>query len=107
MDKEKIGVIGHSEGGVIAPIVAVKNPNTRFIINLAGTGVSGRDIIIEQSELLAKADSSFNKANLKNYIDLMTRIIEGILQNLILLQNRLIQYSPTSWHRLLPKIKKA
>jgi alpha/beta superfamily hydrolase len=79
VDKEKIGVIGHSEGGVIAPIVAVKNPNTRFIINLAGTGVSGRDIIIEQSELLAKADTSFNKANLKNYIDLMTRIIEGIL----------------------------
>ena len=79
VDKDKIGIIGHSEGGVIAPIVAVKNPNTRFIINLAGTGVSGRDIIIEQSELLAKADSSFNKANLKNYIDLMTRIIEGIL----------------------------
>lgn len=79
VDKNKIGIIGHSEGGVIAPIVAVKNPKTRFIINLAGTGVSGRDVLIEQTELLAKADTSFNKANLKNYIDLMKRIIEGIL----------------------------
>lgn len=79
VDKEKIGVIGHSEGGVIAPIVAVKNPNTKFIINLAGTGVSGRDIIIEQSELLAKADSTVNEEHLKMYLELVTQILDGII----------------------------
>jgi dienelactone hydrolase len=79
VDKEKIGVIGHSEGGVIAPIVAVKNPNTRFIINLAGTGVSGRDIIIEQSELLAKADTTVNTEHLTLYLDLVTQVLDGII----------------------------
>ncbi|MBK7866763.1 MAG: alpha/beta hydrolase [Ignavibacteriales bacterium] len=79
VDKEKIGVIGHSEGGVIAPIVAVNNPKTRFIINLAGTGVKGRDIIVEQSELLARADSTVNEEYLNLYLDLVTRILDGIM----------------------------
>ncbi|GAB1442028.1 alpha/beta fold hydrolase [Ignavibacteriales bacterium] len=79
VDIAKIGVIGHSEGGVIAPIVAVKNPKTKFIINLAGTGVSGRDIIIEQSELLAKADSTVNEEHLKMYLQLVTQILDGII----------------------------
>ncbi len=79
VDKEKLGAIGHSEGGVIAPIVAVNNPKTKFIINLAGTGVIGRDIIIEQSELLAKADSTVNEEHLKMYLDLVTQILDGII----------------------------
>ena len=46
---EKIGLAGHSEGGLIAPIVASKNKNMAFIVSLAGPGVSGYDIIVKQN----------------------------------------------------------
>lgn len=36
IDPKKIGLIGHSEGAMIAPIVAAKNKNVAFIISLAG-----------------------------------------------------------------------
>ncbi|BCE01732.1 hypothetical protein TYM08_P1795 [Marinicellulosiphila megalodicopiae] len=45
----KIGLIGHSEGGFIASIVGTQNPNIAFIISLAGPGVSGKTIAINQA----------------------------------------------------------
>ena len=48
VNKNKIGLIGHSEGGFIAPIVYTKCPEISFIISLAGTGVSGADILFKQ-----------------------------------------------------------
>jgi uncharacterized protein len=47
-DTTKIGLIGHSEGGLIAPIVYTKWPRVAFIISLAGPGVSGADILLRQ-----------------------------------------------------------
>jgi pimeloyl-ACP methyl ester carboxylesterase len=44
----RIGLIGHSEGGLIAPMVASRNRDVAFIVMLAGTGVSGRDIMPAQ-----------------------------------------------------------
>jgi len=37
---KNIGLIGHSEGGLIAPMVAAKNKNVKFLISMAGPGVS-------------------------------------------------------------------
>jgi uncharacterized protein len=48
VDKKHIGLIGHSEGGVIAPMVAVKMPEVAFIVLLAGTGVPGAQVIEDQ-----------------------------------------------------------
>ena len=54
IDKNKIGVIGHSEGGFIAPMVYTKFPKLAFIISLAGTGVSGAEILLKQQTDPAK-----------------------------------------------------
>lgn len=54
----KIGIIGHSEGGLIAPIVATQNKNVDFIILLAGPGVSGEKILLAQTALIAKANGA-------------------------------------------------
>lgn len=56
IDKNKIGLIGHSEGGIIAPMAAVKSNDVDFIILMAGTGISGDSILILQSELIQKAE---------------------------------------------------
>ncbi|WP_020470540.1 alpha/beta hydrolase family protein [Zavarzinella formosa] len=50
----KIGLMGHSEGGLIAPIVAAKNPEIGFIIMMAGPGLPGDEILIAQSAAILK-----------------------------------------------------
>jgi uncharacterized protein len=44
IDPAQIGIVGHSEGGLIAPIVAAQSPAVAFIVLLAGLGVSGEEI---------------------------------------------------------------
>jgi len=55
IDTKEIGLIGHSEGGIIAPIVAVKSSDVAFIVLLAGTGLDGRKILELQSDLILKS----------------------------------------------------
>jgi len=57
INASKTGLMGHSEGGVIAPIVASRNKKVKFIIMLAGTGVDGKALMLEQYRLILKASS--------------------------------------------------
>lgn len=54
IDPTQIGLIGHSEGGIIAPLVASQSKDVAFIILLAGTGISGEDILYVQGEAIMK-----------------------------------------------------
>lgn len=56
VNQNKIGLIGHSEGGMIAPIVATERKDIAFIILLAGPGLTGEEILIRQTELISKAE---------------------------------------------------
>lgn len=56
IDKRKIGLIGHSEGGMIAPIVASSSDDIAFIILMAAPGVPGDSILYLQTELIYKAE---------------------------------------------------
>lgn len=47
-----IGILGHSEGGIVASIAASKCEDIAFVISMAGTGVPGKDIILEQTKLI-------------------------------------------------------
>ena len=61
----KIGLMGHSEGGVIAPMVAANPSNSiAFILLLAGTGIKGDSLLLLQQALIAKAEG-MNPALLK------------------------------------------
>jgi fermentation-respiration switch protein FrsA (DUF1100 family) len=55
VDAHKIGLIGHSEGGVIAPMAAVAGHDVAFIVMMAGTAVPGDQIIVEQGRLIELA----------------------------------------------------
>jgi fermentation-respiration switch protein FrsA (DUF1100 family) len=55
IDQKKIGLIGHSEGGMIAPIVASKSKSVSFIVLLAGTGIPGDELLLLQQELIGRA----------------------------------------------------
>ncbi|WP_313215944.1 alpha/beta hydrolase [Soonwooa sp.] len=51
---KNIGLVGHSEGAMIAPMVAVKNPNVKFIVSLAGPGVAINQLMYQQNEDVLK-----------------------------------------------------
>jgi pimeloyl-ACP methyl ester carboxylesterase len=52
----KIGLIGHSEGGIIAPIIAGAIDDIAFIVTLAGTALPGDEILITQAALIGRAE---------------------------------------------------
>lgn len=54
---KNIGLLGHSEGGMTAPIVASKNKNVKFIISLAGPGVPINDLMYKQNESFLKLNN--------------------------------------------------
>lgn len=58
INTRQIGLIGHSEGGYIAPMVASRRDDVDFIVMLAGPGVPGDQIIMNQSEKIGRASGS-------------------------------------------------
>jgi len=58
IDPKMIGLIGHSEGGMIAPMVAARSKDVSFIVLLAGLGQRGEDVIYTQTELIHKAQGT-------------------------------------------------
>jgi pimeloyl-ACP methyl ester carboxylesterase len=52
---DKIGLIGHSEGGVIAPLVARERGDVAFAVLLAGTGVRGDKLLVMQNAAIMRA----------------------------------------------------
>lgn len=52
IETKKIGLIGHSEGGIIAPLVANQTSDISFIVTLAATGIPGSEVAVMQSKSL-------------------------------------------------------
>ncbi|MFM7189056.1 MAG: alpha/beta hydrolase family protein [Armatimonadota bacterium] len=80
--RNKIGFVGHSEGGLIAPMVAARNPDVAFVVMLAGPGVPGKDVILKQSEAIMKTMKA-SPADIKKSRDSQLRIIaavEGVIR---------------------------
>ena len=66
INKKKIGLMGHSEGGLIAPMVASKSKDVAFIVMLAGTGIQGDQILLLQQRLIGKASEVSDEDLQKN-----------------------------------------
>ena len=77
IDARKLGLIGHSEGGIIAPIVAGKSRDVAFIVLMAGTGLPGSQILEAQGQLILKASGS-SESELKTRREIQGRLMEII-----------------------------
>lgn len=58
VDARRIGMVGHSEGGLIAPIVAARDPGLGFVVMMAGPGVRGELLMVEQLALGAESQGA-------------------------------------------------
>lgn len=69
IDLGKIGLIGHSEGGLIAPMVAASSEEVAFIVLLAGPGIPGYDILLMQSEMINRTNGE-QEENLQTSLEI-------------------------------------
>jgi pimeloyl-ACP methyl ester carboxylesterase len=79
IDLKKIGLIGHSEGGMIAPMVAAKTKDVAFMVLLAGPAVRGDEVINEQRVAIMKASGT--DSVVVREIDAIGRKIMGIVMD--------------------------
>jgi len=56
INKDKIGLMGHSEGSLIASIVGARNSDVDFILSVAGPGIKGDSLILTQSRLIMEGN---------------------------------------------------
>ncbi|WP_336945743.1 alpha/beta fold hydrolase [Asaia sp. HN010] len=62
IDPHRIGLMGHSEGGIIAPMIAAQDRKVAFIVLLAGPATKGRQIILAQQDHAARLQGNSDAA---------------------------------------------
>ncbi len=77
IDPKRIGLCGHSEGGVVAPIAAARSNDVAFIVLIAGMGVTGEKILFAQGEAIARADGAPDEA-IRKQIEFQKRTFEAV-----------------------------
>jgi pimeloyl-ACP methyl ester carboxylesterase len=80
IDSSKIGLAGHSEGGLIAPIVASQRNDVAFVILLAGPGLTGERILLVQSAILNR-NAGLSDDEVASDSQLRTKIYAVIKKN--------------------------
>lgn len=55
IDRRRIGLVGHSEGGLIGPLAAVRSKDVAFLVLLAGPGLPGDSLLLLQNAALLRA----------------------------------------------------
>jgi pimeloyl-ACP methyl ester carboxylesterase len=77
IDINKIGLIGHSDGAMIAPMVAARSNDVSFIVMLAGPGKPGRELMVTRQALLerkmGKSEQQIQRS--KEYMERLISII--------------------------------
>lgn len=77
IDSRAIGLLGHSEGAIVAALAAARSADVAFIVLLAGTAVSGEEILLAQAELIARAGGATEEQIAQNAA-LQRRIFEAV-----------------------------
>ncbi len=80
INTKKIGLVGHSEGGLIAPLVASKSTDISFIVLLAGPGIQGDKLLLLQQELIGRV-SGASETELKKAKEINSKTFELVVKS--------------------------
>ena len=106
IDPARIGLIGHSEGGIIAPMVAAKDNSIAFIVLIAGPGLPGDELLLLQSSYILQASGV--SADMVQLLNTYNRQIYDIVINepVDSLARKVLQQQSTNfWQNLQEKQK--
>jgi len=87
INARRIGLIGHSEGGIIAPLVASRNRDIRCIVLLAGPGLRGEEILLSQQQLIIQASGGWGKPA-QDMVDVNRGAMDIIVRDSLRLEHR-------------------
>ena len=79
IDDRRVGLIGHSEGGLIAPMVAVEDQDIAFIVMLAGPGMPGVELLPLQQALILRASGSSEEL-IERQVNASLNVFELVVQ---------------------------
>lgn len=80
IDTTKIGLAGHSEGGLIAPMVAARSRDIAFVVLMAGPGMELKKALLLQDGLIAKA-YGMSDANVKKLVGINEKAYDLVIQS--------------------------
>ncbi|WP_439880238.1 alpha/beta hydrolase family protein [Pontibacter sp. MBLB2868] len=69
INKKKVGLLGHSEGALIAEQVAATHPEVAFVVLMAGNAVPGTELLLAQNKALLE-NAGVPKEQLQQYLNL-------------------------------------
>jgi pimeloyl-ACP methyl ester carboxylesterase len=55
VDGKRLGIVGHSEGGILGALVATRSEDVHWLVLLATPATTGENTLLRQSELIARA----------------------------------------------------
>ncbi len=108
INNDKIGLIGHSEGGIIAPIIASKNKNIDFIVLMAGSTLRGDKLLLLQKYKI-ETQMGIDKQGIENNQQIFAGAYEIILNESIdneLISDTLSNYFISKYGKALPENQK-
>lgn len=76
VNPDQIILAGHSEGGLLAPMIAARNSDVAGVILLAPPGVDGEQIVLNQSRLIAEASGGADADELEKQSKILTIAFE-------------------------------
>lgn len=111
----RIGVIGHSEGGLVAALAASRSRDIAFIVMLAGTAAPGEQIIRAQAEAMARVGGATDAdlAKLRAQQDLLFKAVrsgegwDAVAESARALGREQIQKLPEAQRKAIPDPDKA
>ncbi len=82
IDPQRIGLIGHSEGGIIAPLVASEHSkDIAFIVSLAGSGIPGAELSALQIELISRDQQKLPAESVKKLVQAQRDVLKVLVED--------------------------
>jgi fermentation-respiration switch protein FrsA (DUF1100 family) len=104
IDAKHIGVIGHSEGGLVGPAAAVRSADIAFVIMLAGTGVPGEEVLKLQGEAIIRASGGSDAKVVQEHAmqDMIFRVLRSEKDD-----NAAVEKMMAEWGEIKAKLTEA
>lgn len=77
IDAGRIGLVGHSEGGLVAPLAASRSADVAYVVMLAGMGVPGDQVLAVQNRRTLRA-AGFDEARIEKQLALLEEAFQAI-----------------------------
>ncbi|WP_378173431.1 alpha/beta hydrolase family protein [Aquimarina sp. SS2-1] len=105
VDNSKMGLIGHSIGGIVVPKVASENKNISFIVLLAAPGVEGDSLMLSQKSAIEKAMglNEIQIAQGQEFVKGAYEIIKNTQLSNIALKDSIHTFYKNTYGKLLPE----